>query len=114
MGCVLPNPGATSVILASITRTKAASIHYDHDAATLALNTFWNVDRALQQQLLDAVKYNFVRVRHRLHLWYSGSNMLDLLTHFYETYTVIYNIDWLANDKHFCKAYAHTNPIEGV
>ena len=60
-----PNPRATPVILSGTTRTEAVSIRYNHDAAMLALNTFWNVDRALCQKLMGAVKENFVQVKHR-------------------------------------------------
>ena len=38
--------------------------------------------------------------------------MLDLLTHLYATYTVIYNANWLENDKRFCEPYLPTIPIE--
>ena len=109
-----PNPGAKPVILAGATGTKAASIRYAHDAETLALNTFRNVDRALQQQLLGSVKDNFIQVKHRPHRGYSGSSMPDLLTHIYETYAVIYNSEWLVKDKRFCKAYTPTDPIRVV
>ena len=78
------------------------------------LKTLQNVDRSLRQQLIGYVKENFVRIKHRLHQGYSGSRTLDLLTHLYETYALITNADWLANNKRFCKAYAPTNPIEVV
>ena len=78
-----PNPGATTVILAGTTRTEAVSIRYARDAATLAFNTFWNVDCALHQKLMGAVEDNFVRVKHRPHQGYSVSSTLDLLTHLY-------------------------------
>ena len=93
---------------------EAASIRYARHAVTLAFNTFHNVDCALHQQLLGPVKYTFVWVKHKLHIGYSGYSKLDLLTHMYETYAVICNSDWLANDKRFCKAYAPTTPIEVV
>ena len=40
-----------------------------------------------------AVKDNCVRVKHRLYQGYSRSSTLDLLTHFYDTYALIYNTD---------------------
>ena len=52
----LLNPGAMPIIPAGATSPEAASIRYAHDAATLAFNTFANVDRALRQQLLCAVE----------------------------------------------------------
>ena len=107
-----PNPGAMPVIPAGATGPKAASIRYAHDVATLAVNTFNNVDRALFQQLLGVVKYTFLRVKHKPHRGYSGSSTLDLLIHIYETYAVISNSDWLANDKRFREAYSPTVPIE--
>ena len=108
------NPGATPVIPEGATGPKAATILYAHDTATLDFNTFWNTYRALWQQLLGAVEDNLVRVKHRPHRGYIGSIMMDPLTHIYETYTVISNIDWLANGKSFRKAYTPTNPIEVV
>ena len=75
------NTGSKPAILEGTTKTKAASICYAHDAATLAFNTFWNVDRALRKQLLGAVEDNFVRVKHMPQRGYSGSITLDLLTH---------------------------------
>ena len=51
-----PNPGATLVIPAGITGPEAASIGYAHFLATLDFNTFWNVDRALCQQLMGTIK----------------------------------------------------------
>ena len=60
---VLPlNPGATPVIPAGATGPEAASIRYTHNAATLAFNTFSNVDRILRQQLMGAVEDTFLRV----------------------------------------------------
>ena len=61
------NPGVTPVILAGATGSVAASIQYAHDAATLTFNTFSNVDRALRQKLLGAVKDTFLRVKHNPH-----------------------------------------------
>ena len=106
------NPGATPVIPASTNSPDAASIRYAHNAATLAFNTFSNVDCALHQQILGAAEDTFLRVNHKPHRRYSGSNMLDLLTHIYETYTVILNANWLANNKRFCEPYLPTVPIE--
>ena len=54
------NPGATPAIPSGATGPKAASIRYDHDAATLAFNTFANVDCALRQKLLNAVNDTFL------------------------------------------------------
>ena len=105
------NLGATPVIQAGTTGPKAASICYAHDAATLAFNTFRNVDHALCQQLLSAIEDNFVQVNHRP---YSGSSTLDLLTHLYKIYVVISNADWLTNNKRFREAYAPTDTIEVV
>ena len=47
---------------------------------------------------MGVVEENFVRVNHRTHQGYSGSSTLDMFTHLYETYTVIINVGWLAND----------------
>ena len=66
-----PNPGATPIIPAGATGPEAASIRYAHDAATLAFNTFHNVDHALCQQLLGAAKDTCVRVKRRIQ--YTGS-----------------------------------------
>ena len=38
--------------------------------------------------------------------------MLDLLTHLYATYTVIYNANWLENDKRFREPYSSSVLIE--
>ena len=107
-----PNPRATPVIRAGTTVPKAASIRYAHNTATLAFNTFHHVNCALRHQLLGAVEDTFVRVKHKPHRGCSGSSTLDLLTHLYETYAVISNADWLANDKRFREAYALTVPIK--
>ena len=95
------NPGATPVIPAGATGPDAVSIQYAHDEDTLAFNTLSNVDRALRQQLIGAVKYTFLRVKHKPHRGYSGSSTLDMLTHLYETYAVISNTEHLANNKRF-------------
>ena len=109
-----PDPGATPIIPAGATGPKAASIPYAHNATTLAFNTFNNVYRALRWQLLGAVNDIFLWVKHKPHCGYSGSSTLDLLTDLYNTYAVILNADWLANDKRFRKAYSPTVPIEVV
>ena len=49
-----------------------------------------------------------------MHLGYSGSTTLDMITHFYATYAVITNSDWITNNKRFYKAYAPTDPIKVV
>ena len=105
------NTGETPVIPAGTTRPKAAFIRYAHDAATLAFNTFNNADRALCQKILGAIEDTFVRVKHKQHRGYSGFSTLDLLIHLYETYVVISNSDWLANDKRFREAYATASSI---
>ena len=108
------NPGTTPVIPAGATGPEAASIRYTHDMTMLALNTFYNVDRSLCQQLIDAVEYTFLRVKHKPHHGYSGSSTLDLLAHLYETYAVILNADWLANKKRFREPYSPTFPHQGL
>ena len=80
-----PSPRATPVIPADTTGTKAASIRYAHDTATLAFKTINNANRALCQKLLGAIEDTFVRVKHKLHRGYSGFSTLNLLTHLYET-----------------------------
>ena len=60
----LLNPVATPVIPAGATGSEAASIQYAHEAATLALNSFANVDSALRQQLIGAVEDTFLQVLH--------------------------------------------------
>ena len=107
-----PNPRATPFIPAGANGPESSSIRYAHDAATLAFNTLHNVNRILRQKLIGAVKDTFVRFKKKPHRGYSGSSTLHLLTHLYETYAVISNSDWLANDKRFRKAYAPTVPIE--
>ena len=110
---VLPlNPGSTPVIPVGVTGPEAASIRYAHYLVTLVFNTVNNVYRTLRQQLLSAFKDTFLRFKHKPHRGYSRSNTLELLTHLYETYAVISNTDWLANDKHFRKSYLPTVPIE--
>ena len=39
---------------------------------------------------------------------------MDLLTHLYKTYAIIYNAELLAKNKHFCEAYAPTDPTKVV
>ena len=106
------NPGATPVVSSGAIGPEAASIRYSHNAATLDFNTFSNVECALRQQLLGAIEDTLLQVKHNPHHGYSGSSTLDLLTHLYETYAVISNADWLANDKRFRKPYSPTVPIE--
>ena len=72
------------------------------------------MDSSLCQQLLGAVKENFVSFLHRPHLGYRGSIILDILTDLYATYTVITNADWLAKDKRFFGAYSPPDPSEVV
>ena len=95
------NTGSTLVIPAGATGPKVASIRYDQNVATFAFNTFQNLDRTLRNQLMVAVKDNFVRVKHKPHQGYSGSSTLYLLTCLYETYVAISNADWLTKDKRF-------------
>ena len=73
---------------------------------------FQNIDRALHQQLLGAVKDNFILVLHKPHIGYIGSTTLGMLTHLYTTYTVISNADWPMNYKRLHEAYYPTDPIK--
>ena len=108
------NPGEILVIPSGTTGPRAASIRYSHDAAKLAFKKNRNLECTLSQKLLGAVKDNFVRFKHRSHQRYSVSSTLDLLTYLYKTYAVIFNADWLTNDKRFRNTYASTKPIEVV
>ena len=108
------NPGARPVIPAGATVSEAASIQYAHNAATLAFNTFSNVNRSLLQQLLGAVKNMFLQVLCKPHREYSRSSMLDLPTHLYKTYAVILNANFLANNKCFRELYLPIVSIEIV
>ena len=122
--CLTLSPTLSPTVYATLSTTRvvpppnvatgpaAASSRYAHDLATLAIINFHNVNLALRQQLLGAVKDTFVRVKHNPHRGYSGSSTMDLLTHLYGTYIVISNAKWLANDKRFREAYAPTVPIE--
>ena len=73
---------------------------------------FQNMDRVLLQQIMGAVENNFFCVLHMLHLGYSETAALNLLTHLYATYVVITNSYGITNEKRFCEAYAPTDPIE--
>ena len=86
-----PNTGAVPIIPVGSTGPESALLRYDHDVAEFTFNTFKNMDRSLRQKILDAAEDNFFRVLHRTHQGYSGSSMLDLLTHLYKTYVAIMN-----------------------
>ena len=47
---------------------------------------------------------------HKPHRGYSRFSTLDLLTHLYATYAVIFNADWLENNKRFHKPYSPSVP----
>ena len=74
--------------------------------------TFKNVDHALFQKIMGAIKDNFLRVLHIPHLGYSIFSTLALLTHLSATYSVITNTDWLANYNRFREVYAPLNPLK--
>ena len=104
------NPGVTHVIPLGATGLKSASILYTHNAARHAFKIFRNIYLALWKQLIGAIEDNLVWVNHRTHQRYSGSSTVDLLTHLYDTYTVISNTDWCANNKRFREVYTPHQP----
>ena len=112
---VIPiNPGATAVIPAASTAAQITSIRKAHDDATKAFHQYVNVDKALKQQLIEAVDDLYLKALRNKYVGFSNQTFLTMIAHLYLHYAKISPTDLSLNDQAMKKPYDPNLPIENL
>ena len=112
---VIPvNPGATPLIPPTSTAAQITSINKVHDDATKAFHQYVNVDKALKQQLIEAVDDLYLKALRNKYVGFSNQTFLTMIAHLYLHYAKISPTDLALNDKAMKTAYDPTLPIENL
>ena len=112
---VIPvNPGANPVIPANATGVQIASLQKAHKDATTAFHQYINVDKALNQQLIEAVDDIYLKALRNKYVGFSNQTFLTMIAHLYLHYAKISPTDLSLNDKAMKKPYDPNQPIENL
>jgi hypothetical protein len=112
---VIPlNPGPSAIIPAVATGHVIASLQKAHKDATTAFHQFLNVDKALKQQLIEAVDDIYLKALRNKYVGFSNQTFLTMMAHLYLHYAKISPSDLTLNDKAMKKAYDPNQPIENL
>ena len=112
---VIPiNLGATSVIPLNSTAAQNSIITKAHDDATKAFHQYVNVDKALKQQLIEAVDDLYLKALRNKYVGFSNQTFLTMIAHLYLHYAKISPSDLTLNDTAMKKAYDPNLPIENL
>lgn len=112
---VIPvNPGATAVIPDNSTAAQITSIRKAHDDANKAFHQYVNVDKALKQQLIEAVDDLYLKALRNKYVGFSNQTFLTMMAHLYTHYAKISPSDLTLNDAAMKKPYDPNLPIENL
>ena len=112
---VIPlNPGASPIIPANATGVQISSLQKAHKDETTAFHQYINVDKALKQQLIEAVDDIYLKALRNKYVGFSNQTFLTMMAHLYLHYAKISPSDLTLNNKAMKKAYDPNQPIENL
>ena len=107
-----PNPGPTVEYPDNATQYQIQAANKAYERAAKLFNEYDACDRALKQLLLGAVDDMFINALCDRHVGYANVTTLDMLTHLYDTYGKITEIDLNKNQEVMNEPFDHNLPIE--
>lgn len=107
-----PNPGPTVEYPDNATQYQIQATNKAYEKAAKLFNEYDACDRALKQLLLGAVDDMFINALCDRHVGYANVTTLDMLTHLYDTYGKITEIDLNKNQEVMNEPFDHNLPIE--
>ena len=107
-----PNPGPTVEYPDNATQYQIQAANEAYEKAAKLFNEYDACDRALKQLLLGAVDDMFINALCDRHVGYANVTTLDMLTHLYDTYGKITEIDLNKNQEVMNEPFDHNLPIE--
>ena len=108
------NPGTTAVIPLNSTAAQITSLRKEHDDATKVFHQYINVDKALKQQLIEAVDDLYLKALRNKYVGFSNQSFLTMIAHLYLHYAKISPSDLTLNDSAMKKPYDPNLPIENL
>ena len=106
------NPGPTVQYPDNATQYQIQAANKTHETATKLFNEYDACDRALKQLLIGAVDDIFINALCDRHVGYANVSTLNLLTHLYNTYGKITEVDLNRNHELMSEAFDPNLPIE--
>ena len=111
--CPLPvNPGPTAQYPDNATQYQIQAANKAYEMATKIFNQYDACDHALKQLLIGAVDDIFINTLCDRHVGYANVSTRDLLTHLYNTYGKITEVDLNKNQEVMGEAFGPNLPIE--
>lgn len=108
------NPGTTATIPARSTGKITRRLERDHKESLRVYREVERTDQALKQQLLASFDDMHLKAQRNAHVGYSNSTTMDLVTHLYNSYGNITQIDLSENESRMKAPYDITTPIENL
>ena len=108
------NPGNTPIFPARAGGDQTRRIERDHRETLRVFREITRTDQALQQQLLSSVDDMYLKALKQPHLGYTNRTCFDLLTHLYDNYGQISQIDLSDNESRMKTSYDISTPIQNL
>ena len=110
---VLPaNPGATPTILPAATNAQIGAITRQFNADNKVYSEYNRTDQALKQLLLGAVDDMYVSSLRNQYTGYTSVSTMNIITHLYDTYGQISDLDIDENERKMKQRYDPNQPID--
>ena len=108
------NPGNTPIIPATTTGQQTRRLERIHQENLRVYREVSRTDQALKQQLLGAFDDMYLKAMKNTHVGYTNRTTMELITHLYNSYGNITQIDLNDNDVRMKTPYDITTPIENL
>ena len=108
------NPGTTPTIPPRATGEATRRLEREHKERLQTFREMSRTDQALQQQVLSAFDDMYLKGMRQPHIGYTNRTTLELLTHLYDNYGLILQMDLSDNEKRMKTPYDVTTPIENL
>ena len=106
------NPGATPTITAAATAAQVGAITRQFNANNKTFLEYSRTDQALKQLLLGAIEKDYVDSLRNMYTGYTTVTTFELLTHLYDTYGQISDLDLEDNERRMKTKYNANAPID--